>query len=165
MVWDMGASSGPVIESWIMPDYTGAPIPTDQVWRIFNGWEDSRREIGVIFYGGSGTSLYTMGFVESARNGKLLLMGSKLRASFDLKQAKFTYGPLQTWPKWPSPPIVEVIAVRAQLENGDWLVLAEGLRPRRSSIAHTARIGSKISNALLGHYLRGLRIDFVSHST
>jgi hypothetical protein len=129
MVWDMGASSGPVIESWIMPDYTGAPIPTDQVWRIFNGWEDSRRKIGVIFYGGSGTSLYTMGFVESARNGKLLLMGSKLRASFDLKQAKFTYGPLQTWPKWPSPPIVEVIAVRAQLENGAWLVLAEGLHP------------------------------------
>jgi hypothetical protein len=129
MVWDMGASSGPVIESWIMPDYTGATIPTDQVWRIFGGWKSSGREIGVIFYGGSGTSLSTMGVVESACHGKLLLMGSKLRASFDLKQANFTYGPVQTWPKWPSAPIVEIIAVRAQLEDGGWLVLAEGLRP------------------------------------
>ena len=83
----------------------------------------------MIFYGASGTSLYTMGFVESARNGKLLLKSDTVRASFNLTQANFTYGPVQTWPKWPSPPIVEVIAVQAQLENGDWLALAEGLRP------------------------------------
>jgi hypothetical protein len=70
-----------------------------------------------------------MGLVESARNGKLLLKGDMVRASFNLTRANFTYGPVQTWPKWPSPPIVEVIAVQAQLENGDWLALAEGLRP------------------------------------
>ena len=112
-----------------MTDYAGAPIQADQAWRTFGDWKSSGREIGVIFYGCSGTSLYTMGFVESARNGKLLLKGATVRASFNLTRASFTYGPVQTWPKWPSPPIVEVIAVQAQLENGDWLALAEGLRP------------------------------------
>ena len=112
-----------------MTEYTGTPIPTDQAWRTFSDWKGNGREIGVIFYGGSGTSLYTMGFIESARNGRLLLKGALVRASFNLTRANFTYGPVQTWPKWPSPPIVEVIAVQAQLENGDWLALAEGLRP------------------------------------
>ena len=112
-----------------MRDYAGSPIPTDQAWRTFSDWKVNGREIGVIFYGGSGTSLYTMGFIESARNGRLLLKGALVRASFNLTRANFTYGPVQTWPKWPSPPIVEVIAVQAQLENGDWLALAEGLRP------------------------------------
>jgi hypothetical protein len=109
-------SRGPAIESILaraMTDYTGTPIPTDQAWRTFGDWKSSEREIGVIFYGGSGTSLYTMGFVESARNGKLLLKSDTVRASFNLTQANFTYGPVQTWPKWPSPPIVEVIAVQA----------------------------------------------------
>ena len=111
-----------------MTDYTGTPIPPDQAWRTFGDWKSSGREIGVIFYGCSG-SLYTMGFVQSARNGKLQLESDTARASFNLARASFTYGPVQTWPKWPSPPIVEVIAVQAQLENGDWLALAEGLRP------------------------------------
>jgi hypothetical protein len=112
-----------------MSDYTGTPIPADQAWRTFGDWKSSGREIGVIFYSGSGASLYTMGYVESARNGKLLLKSDTVRASFNLTQASFTYGPVQTWPKWPSPPIVEVIAVQAQLINGDWLALAESLRP------------------------------------
>ena len=112
-----------------MPDHRGTPIPTDQAWRTSSDWKVNGREIGVIFYGGSGTSLYTMGFIESASNGKLLLKSDTVRASFNLTRATFTYGPVQTWPKWPSPPIVEVIAVQAQLENGDWLALAEGLRP------------------------------------
>ena len=83
----------------------------------------------MIHYGRSGSSLYTVEFVEFARDGKLLLKSDTVRASFNLRQAKFVYGPLQTWPKWPSPPIVEVIAIRAQLENGDWLALAADLRP------------------------------------
>lgn len=112
-----------------MTDYTGTPIPTDQAWRTFGDWKSGGREIGVIFYGSSGTSVYSMGFIESARNGRLLLKGDLVRASFNLARANFTYGVVQTWPKWPSPPIVEVIAVQAQLENGDWLALAEGLRP------------------------------------
>ncbi len=112
-----------------MADYTGKPIPTDQAWRTFGDWQIRGLEIGVIFFGSSGSTLYTMGFVESARNGKILLKSRAVRASFNLKQATFAYGPIQTWPRWPSPPIVEVIAVQAQLENGDWLALAEGLRP------------------------------------
>ena len=105
------------------------PMQMDQAWRTFADWKSRRREIGVIFYGCSGNSLYTMGFVESARNGKLLLKSGTARASFNLARANFSYGPLQTWPRWPSPPIVEVIAVQVQLENGDWLALAQGLRP------------------------------------
>jgi hypothetical protein len=112
-----------------MAHYTGTPIPMDQAWRTFGDWKSAGREIGVIFFGGSGSSFYTMGIVESARNGRLLLKSDTVRASFNLRLATFAYGPVQTWPKWPSPPIVEVIAVQAQLENGDWLALAEGLRP------------------------------------
>ena len=82
-----------------MTDYTGTPIPTDQAWRTFGAWKSSRREIGVIFYGASGTSLYTMGFVELARNGKLLLKGDTVRLSSNLTQANSTYGTVQTWPK------------------------------------------------------------------
>lgn len=115
--------------SLVMTDYTGRPIPIDQAWRTFDDWKNSGREIGVIFYGSSGSSLYTMCFVESARNGKLLLKSDTVRASFNLTLANFVYGPVQTWPQWPSPPIVEVIAIQAHLENGDWLALAEGLRP------------------------------------
>jgi hypothetical protein len=54
-----------------MTDYTGTPIPADQAWRTFDQWQSNGREIGVIFYGCSGVSLYTMGFVASARNGTL----------------------------------------------------------------------------------------------
>jgi hypothetical protein len=59
-------------------------IPTNQAWRTFGDWKTSGREIGVIFYGCSGNSLYTMGFVESARNGKLLLKSDTARVSFNL---------------------------------------------------------------------------------
>jgi hypothetical protein len=54
-----------------MTDHTGAPISADQAWRTFDDWQSNGRELGVIFYGCSGVSLYTMGFVASARNGTL----------------------------------------------------------------------------------------------
>jgi len=112
-----------------MSDLTGTRISIDQAWRTFDDWKSTRREIGVMFCASSGTSLYTMGFVESASAGHLLLKSNDARVRFNLKQASFAYGPLQTWPRWPCPPIVEVIALRAELANGDWLVLAEGVRP------------------------------------
>ena len=65
-----------------MTDYTGTPIPTDQAWRTFGVWKNTGREIGIIFYGCSGASLYTMGFIESASKGKLLLKSDTVRASF-----------------------------------------------------------------------------------
>lgn len=103
------------------------PIPSVEAWRRFSEWQG--REIGVIFYGGAGTSIYTMGHIESARNGRLALNGEAVRATFNLIGASFAHGPVQTWPKWPSPPIIEVMAIQAQLANGDWLALSDGLRP------------------------------------
>src|SRR5258707_595284 len=100
-----------------MADFKGTPMASDQAWRRFDEWKTSGREIGVIFYGSSGTSLYTLGFVESVQHERLLLKGASARVSFNMKEASFTYGPIQTWPKWPAPPIVEVNAVQAQLEN------------------------------------------------
>ena len=111
-----------------MAGYTGNPIATDEAWRTFDDWKKQRRELAVIFYGSSGNSLYTMGTIQSARNGTLRLISDRARASFNLARASFVYGPVQTWPRWPSPPIVEVLAIQAQLENGDWLALADGLR-------------------------------------
>jgi hypothetical protein len=107
----------------------GDPIGTDQAWRKFGDWKSHRREIGVIFFSTSGTMLYTMGFIELIRNGGLRLKSSTMKAAFNLRGAHFSYGSLQTWPRWPAPPIVEVIAIQVQLSNGDWLALAEGLRP------------------------------------
>jgi hypothetical protein len=112
-----------------MADYTGTSIPADQAWRIFGDWKSSGREIGAIFFGCSGTNILTMGVVESMRNGSLLLKSDTARVSFNLALANFTYGPFPTWPKWPYPPIVEMTAVRARMDNGDWLILADGLRP------------------------------------
>lgn len=112
-----------------MKSTRAVPLATDEAWRLFEEWERTRRQIGVIFTSASASSVYTMGFVESARNGRLVLKGTTLRASFNLALASFTYGPVATWPKWPGPPIVELTAVEARLENGDWLILAEGLRP------------------------------------
>jgi hypothetical protein len=102
-------------------------ISSDEAWRRFGEWQG--RDIGAIFYGGAGTSIYTMGRIESARNGRLALKGEAVRAIFNLIGASFAHGPVQTWPRWPSPPIIEVMAIQVQLANGDWLALADGLRP------------------------------------
>src|SRR6266849_8162004 len=92
-----------------------------------------------------------MGFVESASNGKLLLKSDTVRASFNLTQANFTYGPVQTWPKWPSPPIVEVIAVQAQLENGDWLASQKAFDPNlfhRAPCQNSPEVAWGVANQL-----------------
>jgi hypothetical protein len=64
-------------------DYTGTPIPADRAWRIFGDWKSGGREIGATFYGCSGTNILTMGFVESMRNGSLLLKSNTAGASFN----------------------------------------------------------------------------------
>jgi hypothetical protein len=71
--------------------------------------------------------------VRAARNGRLQLKGERTGASFDLKQAKFTCGPMPVWPRWPAPPVVEVLALQAYLATGAWLVLAQGYAPKELS--------------------------------
>jgi hypothetical protein len=112
-----------------MEEYSGTPIESQEAWRIFDRWQTAGQEVGVIFWGRS-ANLYSLGVIESASNGRLQLRAEAARASFNLVGATFKYGPMQTWPRWPSPPIVEVIALRAEFENGDFLALAEGLRPQ-----------------------------------
>ena len=85
-----------------MADYTGTPIPADQAWRIFEDWKTGGREIGAIFYGCSGTNILTTGFIESMRNGALLLKSDTARASFNLTLANFTYGPSRPGPSGPT---------------------------------------------------------------
>jgi hypothetical protein len=109
-----------------MQEDFGAPMETHTAWGMLDGWKASGREIGVVFWGSSG-SLYTLGCVESAAGGRLSIRGQGARASFNLSRASFKYGPMRMWPRWPSPPIVEVNALRAEFENGDYLALAEGL--------------------------------------
>ncbi len=100
----------------IMQDYSGTPIEPHEAWQMFDRWKSRGQEIGVIFWGRS-ANLYTRAIVESAQNGRIQLKGEDARASFNLVGAAFKYGPMQTWPRWPSPPIVEVTALRAELEN------------------------------------------------
>jgi hypothetical protein len=111
-----------------MDKYSGTSIGVHDAWQIFDQWKNSGQDIGVIFWGRS-ANVYTMGTVASLKNGRLELKGNFARASFNLSGASFKYGPMQTWPRWPSPPIVEVNAVRAEFANGDYLALAEGLTP------------------------------------
>lgn len=92
------------------------------------GWKSRRNESGIVFWGRS-ASVYTLGLVESASNGRIQIRGDGARVSFNLAGASFKYGPMQTWPRWPSPPIIEVNALRAEFEDGDYLALAEGLTP------------------------------------
>ena len=89
-------------------------------------WKSTRQEIGVIFWGRT-ANLYTIATVDSTANGRVQLIGETARSSFNLRDATFKYGPMQTWPRWPSPPIVEVNALRAEFSNGDYLALAEGV--------------------------------------
>jgi hypothetical protein len=111
-----------------MDRYSGTPIEAQEAWQMFDRWKNRRQDIGVIFWGRS-ANLYTMGTVASLTNGRLEIKGALARASFNLTGASFKYGPMQTWPRWPSPPIVEVNALRAEFANGDYLALAEGLTP------------------------------------
>lgn len=116
----------------LMKDYLGAPIERQVAWQLFDRWKNLEQEIGVIFWSRC-ASLYTLAVVESARNGSVQLKGEVARASFNLAEATFTYGPMQTWPRWPLPPIVEVTALRAKFANGEYLILAEGLTPQSVS--------------------------------
>jgi len=83
--------------------------------------------------GGGGTVISALCTVRGTRNGLLQLMGEGTGAALNLKEAKFTYGPMQVFPRWPAPPPVEILALQAFLATGDWLVLAEGYVPKELS--------------------------------
>ncbi len=111
-----------------MQDYSGTPLEAHEAWQMLDRWKTQTKELGVVFWSGS-ANLYTLAKIESAKNGRIQLRGDTARVSFNLTGATFKYGPMQTWPRWPLPPIVEVTALRAELKNGDYLALAEGLTP------------------------------------
>ncbi|MCU1237652.1 MAG: hypothetical protein JWP63_5619 [Candidatus Solibacter sp.] len=111
-----------------MSNPAGTPLPAEQAWFTFDKWKSTGTEIGVMFHGASG-SVTTMGTITNARMGRLQLNSATSEVSFRLKDANFTHGPVQMFPRWPMPPMVEVIAVQAWFPNGDWLGLAERLRP------------------------------------
>src|SRR5690349_23228141 len=110
------------------PYFEGKRIPADEAWRTLEDWRAMTKEVGVWFVARSG-SVRALGTVESARNGRIELRGNTLRAGFNLTGATFAYAPVQLFPRWPMGPMVEVLALQAFFETGDWLMLAEGMRP------------------------------------
>jgi hypothetical protein len=112
------------------PYFEGRLIAPDHAWRRFAEWQSAGKQIGLWFVSKSG-SVRTAGAVESARDGRVQLRGQSAHAAFNLREAQFTYGPFQVFPRWPMGPMVELLALQAFLANGDWLVLAEGLMPER----------------------------------
>jgi hypothetical protein len=106
----------------------GTALAAPDAWRKFDEWHAGALEIGILFFGASG-SVTTTGTVTQARMGRLQFNSKTAEVSFRLKNANFTYGPVQMFPNWPYPPAVEVIAVQAWFENGDWLAMAERMRP------------------------------------
>lgn len=106
----------------------GAPLASQDAWRKFDEWRAESRQIGIVFLGASGT-VTTSGTVTQARMGRLQFNSDTAEISFRLKRANFTYGPVQMFPNWPNPPAVEMIAVQAWFDNGDWLAMAERVRP------------------------------------
>lgn len=103
-------------------------IPADQAWRIFADWKANGKEIGVFYHSRCG-SFTTMGTLRTARNGTVEFGSGDAKAAFRLNDAQFTYGAMQTWPHWPYPPIVEVMALQASTPDGSWLAMAEGVMP------------------------------------
>ena len=97
-------------------------------WRRFDDWRMRGAEIGVLFVA-KPVTVSSIGTVQSVRNGTLRIQGSTAGAGFNLQGASFTYGPLQVFPRWPMGPMVEVMAISAYMPAGEWLVLAEGVRP------------------------------------
>jgi hypothetical protein len=110
------------------PYFEGKLIPPADAWRRFEDWRARHAEIGVLFVARPVT-LSTIGTVKLVRNGTLRIQGETAGTGFNLKDATFTYGPLQVFPRWPMGPMVEVMAVSAYTPDGGWLVLAEGFRP------------------------------------
>ena len=111
-----------------MQNPEGTPLAAEDAWRKFDEWRARSLEIGILFFGASG-SVTTTGTVTQARMGRLQFNSATAEVSFKLKSANFTYGPVRMFPNWPYPPSVEVIAVQAWFDNGDWLAMAERLRP------------------------------------
>ena len=103
-------------------------IPSEEAWRSLEDWRAAGKEVGVWYVAKSG-SVRTLGTVDTVRNGRLELRGSTVRAGFNLKDATFAYAPMQLFPRWPMGPMVEVMALQAAFPTGDWLMLAEGMRP------------------------------------
>lgn len=110
------------------PYFEGKLISSDRAWRKLDEWQAAGKEIGVWFVAKSG-SVRTLGTVQSVRNGRLEMRGTTVRAGFNLKDATFLYAPMQLFPRWPMGPMVEVMALQAAFPTGDWLMLAEGMRP------------------------------------
>ena len=111
-----------------MTNPQGTPLAAQDAWRKFDEWRANSLQIGILFFGSSG-SLTTSGTVTQARMGRLQFNSETAEVSFRLKSVHFTYGPVQMFPNWPCPPAMEVIAVQAWFDNGDWLAMAERLRP------------------------------------
>ena len=125
------------MEDWkewqeLYPEPSDKEIPSDQAWRMFADWKSSGKEIGLLFVSQLGT-FRAMATLTSARNGTIQLKMPSANASFNLTDARFMYGPMQAWPRWPNPPIVEIMALHAFLPHGTWLCMAEGLKPEELS--------------------------------
>ena len=103
-------------------------LPRDQAWRMISDWKKNAEEIGVVFVSQLGT-LRALATVTTAVNGAIQLSTAAAMASFNLREGTLMYGPMQTWPRWPYPPIVDVMALHALLPHGTWLCIAEGLKP------------------------------------
>jgi hypothetical protein len=112
----------------VSPGLYDNELPRDQAWRMIFEWRTKAKEIGVLFVSQLGT-LRGLATVTSAFNGTIQLSTDAAMASFNLREATFLYGPMQTWPRWPYPPILEVMALHALLPHGTWLCIAEGLKP------------------------------------
>ena len=115
-------------------EIAGSPIGAHEAWQLFDNWRAHGNEIGMLFCARSGTAVISaMCRVYATRNGLLLLKTADGGVSLNLKMAQFNYGPMKVWPRWPAGPTVDVLALQAFLEAGEWLVLAEGYVPKELS--------------------------------
>ena len=103
-------------------------MPAENAWRMFDDWRTNGKEVGMVLCGRAGT-VTALGRVSSLCNGRVQIQAEGAGAWINLRDATFTFGPLQVFPRWPAGPMVEVVAVQAYLPGGDWLALAEGIVP------------------------------------
>jgi hypothetical protein len=109
-------------------DYSAPAIPVHKAWRLLDEWKMKGQELG-IWVAGPAASASGVAAIAAVRNGAVELKGENWGMRLNLRDAEFSYGPMPTWPRWPAPPVVDVIALQAMIGGREWVVLAEGWRP------------------------------------
>jgi hypothetical protein len=100
-------------------------VTPEKAMELLDGWYEDETAIGMLFIAGAEAAVTMRTKVQRILAGRLDLRDPKdpAGASFGLSRAGFQYGPVMLFPRWPSPPPVNVQGLSVWLPSGGWLFL------------------------------------------